>query len=411
MRRISLLMLFLAVMLTLLTGCGKSHTGTQGNPVVIETSDTQDPPDQNDAPSDQMATNTQDEPSGTTGPEQTVMVDTHTEIVEVTNTAVDTADQQAKPQATHQEIKLPEIRFEKIIHNYGDMGPGTREESEFPFKNVGNGVLRISKIDAPCGCTVPKLDKKEYEPGQSGLISVRYHAQTEPGNVRKVVYLETNDPANEKVTLTLKATVVKRIAHEPERLKFFLGEEKDEVKEITLESLDGRPFSIKSFTSTANCITADFDPSVEATKFVLQAKVDGDKLKANLRGRVNIGLTHPECANVDIYFDVLPRYTVNPPMIIIFDAEPLKPVSRKVWVLSNYEKPVELDGIVAGDDAIKVLSQSEIRNGQALMLEITPPEVEGKINHNGEFSIRLKDGDKLPITYRIFYKQADDDDN
>ncbi len=311
----------------------------------------------------------------------------------------------------NEELAMPEIRFEKVVHDYGDIGGSTKNKAEFPFKNVGTGVLKIPTVQTSCGCTVPELKKKTYEPGESGVIVVEFHSSHVPGKPRKTLYAITNDPENPKVALTVKANVVQRVACEPERLKFFIGEEHEEIQEITLTSTDGKPFSIKSFKATGDVITADIDPGVEATKFVLKAHINGEKLKSHLRGNINVTLTHPECPYVTMYFDVIPKYTVNPPMIILFEAAPSKAISRKVWILSNYDKSFEVDSIVSADGSVKEVSKKEIHDGYELMVEIVPPDPKGKIDYSGRFSVKLTDGTELPIEYRVFYAESESEND
>jgi len=66
-----------------------------------------------------------------------------------------------------QEIEdLPRVSFEKTVHNFGELGIGEKGRSQFKFKNTGMALLKIGGITASCGCTVPTLSKKEYQPGE-----------------------------------------------------------------------------------------------------------------------------------------------------------------------------------------------------------------------------------------------------
>ena len=69
------------------------------------------------------------------------------------------------------EVLLPRISFEKTVCDLGDIGQGTKNECEFRFTNTGRGLLKIGKISRTCGCTVFKLDKKEYAPNETGTMA------------------------------------------------------------------------------------------------------------------------------------------------------------------------------------------------------------------------------------------------
>jgi len=300
------------------------------------------------------------------------------------------------------DTAAPKITFENIVYDFGKMGLGAgRKIAEFKFANTGEGLLRIEEVEKCCG-VVAKLDKTEYAPGESGVLKAEYEANR-PGLDRKILYVKSNDETKPRIALTLKAEIVAKITCEPKRLKLFLGEENAGCSKIVLSSLDNQPFTIAGFQSTANCITADVDSSVEATKFILEPKVDMEKLKDNLKGHVNIGLTHLEEKTVEILYDVLPKFTISPPLIIAFNAEPQKPIVRKVWVLNNYGGNFEIESATSKDNTVKVLSREKIRNGYQLELEITPPPAEDNARFSDMFVVKIKGEDELGIVCRGFY--------
>jgi hypothetical protein len=135
--------------------------------------------------------------------------------------------------------------------------------------------------------------------------------------------------------------------------------------------------------------------------------VDVEKLQRNLQGRLSMELTHPEGRAITILFDVLPKYTLDPQLLIVFRAEPGKPTVRKIKVRSNYGKAPEVESISSKGDtiAVKVLGQKEIRNVCELEVEITPmaPAVEGKIVFTDTFSLNLKSGEQLSMTCNAYY--------
>jgi len=182
-----------------------------------------------------------------------------------------------------------------------------------------------------------------------------------------------------------------------------LKDENAGCPKINLTGLDGKPFSIKGFTSTGNCITADYDPSVEVTKFVLQPTVDMERLQRNLNGLIKISLTHPECSSITIQFSALPKFKITPPQIIAFNAEPGKPITRKIWVFNNYGGDFEIESASSQNGIIKVQSCDKIHNGYQFLLEIVPPAAEGKTSFTDVFNVNIKGGEKRAITCRGFY--------
>jgi hypothetical protein len=297
----------------------------------------------------------------------------------------------------------PKITFEKVVHDFGEIGPGSKKTCEFKFTNTGKSLLEITKINGCCGVTA-KLDKMQYAPNESGTINVEYNASTVAGVMSRQFYVLSNDRAAPRAPLTIKAKIVPKISYEPQRgLKFLLKDEQSSYPDITITSLDGRPFAIKDFKSTGNCITVDYDPNEQATKFVLHPKVDMEKLRVNPNGIISISLTHPEGNAVTIPFNALPRFQITPPQLIAFNAEPGQPIFRKIWVLNNYGEKFEIESTSSENGIIKVQSQDPINNGYQFMLEIIPPDNEGGTRFTDVFHLNIKGGEKLKISCRGFY--------
>lgn len=302
----------------------------------------------------------------------------------------------------------PEITFEKLIHDFGEIGAGTENTCEFKFTNTGNALLKIGKIKCPCGCTVPTLPKTKYAPGESGTLKITYHASQSPGSITKSCTVPSNDKKKPTVTLTIKAKTVMKVVHRPDRLNLLFKRDNAGCPEITLTSRDGRPFAIKNFKSTGDAITADYDSLVKATKFVLKPKVDIEKLRKGLRGQVEIGLTHPECKNVRVGFDTLAEFKVNPRVVYVRDAEPQKSVKKKVSVLSNYNEDFEVESTSSKKGTVKVLTHKKINNGYEFELQITPPAPEAKRRvFTDMFSVKIKGGQELKVTcYGVYSRKG-----
>ena len=300
---------------------------------------------------------------------------------------------------------VPKITFEKLTHNFGSIGPATKNICEFKFTNTGDGILQIGQITKTCGCTPFLLDKKKYMPGESGTLKVGYLSDSQYGDTTKYLHVHSNDRVNPKVSLAIKARIVAKVDFEPKNLNLLLRQENGSCPNITLTSLDNQPFSITHFRSTGNCITADYNPSVKATKFVLQPKVNMNKLAQTPYGRIEIGLTHPECNTVTIGLNTLSRFTITPKSIIIRGAEPQKTLERTVRIVNNYNEDFELETLLSKRGIISVSESKKLSNGYELKLEITPPAAQGKTRIFSEvLSLKLKGGEQFQIPCSGFYQ-------
>ena len=103
---------------------------------------------------------------------------------------------------------FPEIKFEKLNHDFGEIQEGVLAETVFTFTNVGNSDLIISNASGSCGCTVPDYPKDTpIKPGEGGSINVKFDSSNRPGLQRKAVTLITNT-AKGKQILNIKSIVI-----------------------------------------------------------------------------------------------------------------------------------------------------------------------------------------------------------
>jgi hypothetical protein len=298
----------------------------------------------------------------------------------------------------------PRITFDKAVYDFGEVGPNRKNTGQIKFTNTGEALLKITKVDECCG-VVTKLDKMEFQPGESGTLQVAWNSGPLPSTMRRNLTIHSNDRRSPATTLSIMAKVVLQIDWEPKTLKLFLDKENAGCPNITITSLDRQPFSILQFKSTADCITADYDSSVEATKFVLEPRVNIEAMPKNLKGRININLTHPEGKEAVILFSVLPEYTIRPSIIITLDSQPGKPIEQKIDVINNYQKDFEVESLTSKGDivAVKVLEQRKITDGYRFEVELTVQPSEDKTNFAGELYINTKGGKKLPISCKGYY--------
>jgi hypothetical protein len=325
------------------------------------------------------------------------------------------------PQSGQAVAGVPKIQIENRVQDFGNIGPETKHTTTFAFKNVGTAPLRIVRVKKCCGSVTRGVEEgQEYAPGKGGALEVEYLTGTYPGPLVRNLSIETNDPNEPEAHLTIKANVVFPVEHQPSRLELFARQENAGCGPITLESVDGQPFAITGFRSTANTITADFDPNVKATEFTLHPKADLEKLKRSPKGQVSIDLTHPELKNIRILYDVSPDFTISPPQLTLFNLKADEPIRRDIWVMSNYEKDFDIESVSSQRGSMKLIESKKVsptpmeqeaaRKGvkigarYQLQIEITPPALEDKRSILSDvLEVKIKGGETLTLQCRGFY--------
>jgi hypothetical protein len=152
-------------------------------------------------------------------------------------------------------------------------------------------------------------------------------------------------------------------------------------------------------------LSAEFDPAVQAVKFILEPKVDMERLKGMQRGLIKIAVTHPKCDAVQIAYKFLPRFEISPTSIVLRDAQAGKPVEKDLWLISNYNEDLEIEFFSCLEGTARVVSRHEDNHGVKMQVEITPPPLADKAFFRDELHINMQDGEQLKVDVRGFYRR------
>lgn len=114
------------------------------------------------------------------------------------------------------------------------LGPGkTVYKFSFPFENKGSQPVEILDIQTSCGCTAAKLEKRVYQPGESGVIRGEYNAGDRQGKQLNTIKVRTDNAEQPEILLQLEIDVPQLLAVKPGLLLWRVGE-LAEAKRLTL---------------------------------------------------------------------------------------------------------------------------------------------------------------------------------
>ena len=92
--------------------------------------------------------------------------------------------------------KRPQIEFDELVWDFGEIIEGDIIENKFKFSNTGNAPLEIIATSATCGCTRPSFPFLEIAPGESNFIGVTYNSVGKEGEQNPEVSIESNTEPN-----------------------------------------------------------------------------------------------------------------------------------------------------------------------------------------------------------------------
>ncbi len=143
-------------------------------------------------------------------------------------------------------------------------------EARFPFTNTGMVPVDIIGVESSCGCTTVSLEKRHYEPRETGEIVARYTVGTQVGAQQKTVEVQTND-GREPTVLTLNVQVPEVLHIQPTFLQWKHGEPLSD-KVITLEMVQNLSVKDISAQSSAANFTTEIKTLVPGRKYALTVR-------------------------------------------------------------------------------------------------------------------------------------------
>lgn len=314
-----------------------------------------------------------------------------------------------RPEQHQQQSAVPasnaRIQFDSNVHDFGTIPPDSMNDCKFTFKNVGTEILKIERMQGTCKCTVPELAKKEYAPGESGEITVQFHAPKYQGDTSQHITVFSNDSEKPRAELEIKAYIKLAVEIKPENLTLSLIDPNAGAEPITLVSTDNERFAITKIESTGNVVSIDFDPNNISDKHVLKPVINTTYLRNNLMGAISITVNHPKCKDLRIQWSCLKEFEASPSVIILRNADPGEIQKRSIYLISNYNQPIEIESVKSDKDIIKVTNQVKTENRFQFDVDIVPPAKEGQLRvFSDTLHIKIKGRDEISIPCRGFYK-------
>jgi len=182
--------------------------------------------------------------------------------------------QEAEKKTPEKKEGKPDLQFEQKTYDFGTVYKGASVVHKYKFTNKGDAVLNIGKVKTSCGCTAALTSSKTIKPGESGEIETTFRSKNFRGRITKKVYVNSNDPDENRIQLVLKGVVLDEIALDPQQIQFGLAEKGTEKsKTFHVKQMGEKRLKILDIKSSLDFLSA----KVESTDKVFDVK-KGEKL-------------------------------------------------------------------------------------------------------------------------------------
>jgi hypothetical protein len=123
------------------------------------------------------------------------------------------------PLSTHTNDSLPPtetkeagvVQIDQTLFDFGTMEHSSTMRHDFTFTNVGDGPLKLTQGEKTCKCTAVEMSRAHLRPGDSSIVTLEWKAENEPGPLRVVATILTDDPTRPAIDLTIEGQVTQAV--------------------------------------------------------------------------------------------------------------------------------------------------------------------------------------------------------
>lgn len=142
--------------------------------------------------------------------------------VEVGTEALTASNETSPPKSRLPKPSLtdPRVEVDERAYNFGTMQRGTTQTHDFEIRNVGYAPLTLTGGSTTCKCTLSDVPTEPIPPGGSAHVRLEWVARVAPGPFRQTATVETNDPLQSRLDLSVNGTVIAPVGVVPPDLLF-----------------------------------------------------------------------------------------------------------------------------------------------------------------------------------------------
>lgn len=202
----------------------------------------------------------------------------------------------------------PNIQFEEKQYDFGTIKQHKKITHVYNFKNIGDAPLLISKVKQSCGCIEAELSSKEIFSGGIGLVKATFDTEGYQGEVKKIIFVVSNDPDEPVVKLIMRGDVKTDVIAKPKRLYFGRYDKYEPItKKLYLLQDKDKKFKILKVKTNSEYITTSVPVKIN------EKGKDGYQIDVGLSPNVPIGRFYTK---LKIHTDSKKRPIINVPVTV-----------------------------------------------------------------------------------------------
>ena len=155
---------------------------------------------------------------------------------------------------------LAQLSWESKILEFKPLVGERSIDAKYKFRNAGKVPVTIVNVQTSCGCTTVTTAKKIYAPGERGEVEVNFLFGGRRGPQHKTIVVQTDDPKEPSVVLSLKADILELVKVRPSYLFWKRGADKT-PQTLNLKTTASVPVKVVSVSTNDPKFVTELRPA------------------------------------------------------------------------------------------------------------------------------------------------------
>lgn len=282
---------------------------------------------------------------------------------------------------------LPSLICDEPEYCFGTLGNTNEVRHFFTLVNEGEVPLNIFKVRSDCGCMLVRLEDNKIYPGEQITVQARLVLKGRSGRQHKRISIESNDPDEPRLTLSLIGEAVAEAKVEPDRIYWGnLRADAAESKTVEIDFHESMPGRITGVGVTSSAFDVDVETNKPGSSYRVRIRPIPPLALGRFTTDVWVATDSPRYPRItipmmgrvvsDIY--VVPDELVLAPQAI--GSSTNEPAVRLLLVQSSLRKSFNILKVEPPMTNMKVRVRSTLSRGYRVELKniIFDPDLDGK---------------------------------
>jgi len=238
------------------------------------------------------------------------------------------------------------IQWAETIFDFDKVIGGEPVRHDYYFTNTGNAVLKINSVNTSCGCTTAGEWTREVAPGGVGKIPVQFNSGNFSGKITKTATVTCNDAATPSVMLQIKGNVWRPVEISPQLAILNVNAElvSNATAVVRIVNHAPEPLAVYAPSSSNPQFAAEVRTNTPGQLFEVVVHSVPPLNFANPNGTITLktSATNLPVLTFSAMCVVQPAVSVNPPRVVIQEAQLTNDWTGKFTIRSGLNRPLTL---------------------------------------------------------------------